>query len=110
MGLVFVLIYFAILSLFYVAVPIAIFISGFKFGAKLQHPTRLKLGLAALLIPPIALVALYFAFSSTGCSGGDCAGPMIGLGFLLIPFAAIAIFGLGVLIQAAWSAAVTSAE
>jgi len=84
-------------------VPIAIFIAGFVVAMKLQRRSKLTLGLSTLLIPPMALIATYYAASSTGCSGGDCTGPMLALGLLAIPLAAVSLFGLGVLIQAAVS-------
>ena len=81
-------------------IPLAIFIVGLGIARKERPVTKLKIGSALLVVPPALLAAAYFAASSTGCSGGDCTGPMIGLLLLAVPIAAIAILGLGMVIQA----------
>jgi hypothetical protein len=88
------------------AIPVTIVVLGFKVGARRERgASKLKFGLGALLFPPVILAAAYYAASSTGCSGGDCTGPMILLGLSMIPAAAVSLFGLGILLQAGLSSA-----
>ena len=50
--------------------------------------TQLIFGVALAALPPLAVVGLYWYGSSTGCSGGDCTGPMMGvmmLGLIAVP-------------------------
>lgn len=89
-------------------VPIGIVVIGFKVAAKQERTSNLKLGLGTLLLPPAALVATYYAASTTGCSGGDCTGPMILFGLAAVPVAAVALFGLAVLAQTTLSYAIAS--
>ena len=54
----------------------------FKLRIKLQRALML------LLLPPAGVGGLYLYGSSTGCSGGDCTGAMLGvifLGVLAVP-------------------------
>ena len=62
---------------------------------------RSKLLSAAMLIllPPTGVVALYFYGSSTGCSGGDCTGSMMGVLFLGVLAIPVMLAGLLILIN-----------
>ena len=54
-----------------------------------QFQKQLTFGLAAAVLPPLAVAALYLYGSSTGCSGGDCTGPMMVV--MLLGLAAIPV-------------------
>ena len=62
---------------------------------------RIKLQRAAMLIllPPAGVVALYLYGSSTGCSGGDCTGAMMGVLFLGVLAVPVVLAGLLMLID-----------
>ena len=47
-----------------------------------------------LVLPPAAVAGLYLYGSSTGCSGGDCTGPMMALGFLGLLAVPVSLTGL----------------
>jgi hypothetical protein len=69
---------------------------------------RLYFALTALIVPPAAVAGLYLYGSGTGCSGGDCTGPMMGvllLGVLAVPVMLSGLFilaGLGLTVLGAW--------
>ena len=92
----------------WLVVPLGLFIGGLLVARKERPGTKLKIGLALLLAPPVLLAVAYYAASSTGCSGGDCTGPMLGLLLLAVPVAAIALFGLGMVLQAGIRCAVAA--
>ena len=54
-----------------------------------QFQKQLTFGLAAAVLPPLGVTALYLYGSSTGCSGGDCTGPMMAV--MLLGLAAIPV-------------------
>ncbi|SFS05850.1 hypothetical protein [Sphingomonas jatrophae] len=81
-------------------VPLAAFLTGL-FVAPHFGPARRGwlIGGALTLLPPAIWLALYRAASGTGCSGGDCAGAIIFMLLLAVPFALAALLGVGVLLR-----------
>jgi len=67
----------------------------------MTHKLRIKLQNAAVLIllPPAGVAGLYLYGSSTGCSGGDCTGAMIGVTLLAILAVPVMLAGLLILID-----------
>ena len=55
--------------------------------------SQLIAGLAAMALPPAIVGGLYLYGSSTGCSGGDCTGPMMAIGILGLVAIPISITG-----------------
>ena len=74
----------------------------FKLRIKLQRAIML------LLLPPAAAGGLYLYGSSTGCSGGDCTGAMLGvifLGLLAVPLmlaGVLYLIDVGLTLLGAW--------
>lgn len=68
----------------------------------LVKPMKAKLITGGLLVaaPFIVLVPIFLMAESSGCSGGDCGGAMMLLGFLALFMVPAAVAGLGVLAQA----------
>lgn len=57
----------------------------------------------AAVAPPVFVALAYHQASKTGCSGGDCAGPMIAIIFLGFAAGVMSCFAFGVFVQAALS-------
>jgi hypothetical protein len=74
--------------------------------------SKLRTALALTLLPPALVAGLYLYASTTGCSGGDCTGPMLGLALLALAAAAVTLVGAtclaGLLLEALWAAAKAS--
>ena len=64
-----------------------------KLGIKLRRAAML------IVLPPAGVVALYAYGSSTGCSGGDCTGAMMGVMFLGVLAVPIVLAGVLILID-----------
>jgi hypothetical protein len=60
---------------------------------------RLYFALAALFVPPAAVAGLYLYGSSTGCSGGDCTGSMMGVMLFAVLAVPVMLAGLLILID-----------
>lgn len=60
-------------------------------------------GAGLLLAPPALWFILYWIASGTGCAGGDCMGPMIGLFLIGGLGALVSLIGLGFLLQTAYA-------
>lgn len=85
----------------WVLIPISV---GFGIGVAIgQQRHKWKVGLGLMVITPAIFYMLYQWASSTGCSGGDCMGPMIGLILLGIVVVLITLTGFGIFIQAVLS-------
>ena len=75
----------------------------FKLRIKLQRAAML------LLLPPAGVGGLYLYGSSTGCSGGDCTGAMLGvifLGLLAVPLmlaGVLYLIDIGLTLLGAWA-------
>ena len=54
---------------------------------------QLYFGLALTFVPPAVVAALYLYASSTGCSGGECAGAMLLVGLLGLAAVATTLTG-----------------
>ena len=65
----------------------------FKLRIKLQRAGML------LLLPPAGVGGLYLYGSTTGCSGGDCTGAMMGIMFLGVLAVPLMLAGLLYLID-----------
>jgi hypothetical protein len=70
---------------------------------------KLRKALALTLFPPALVGGLYLYASTTGCSGGDCTGPMMGILFLGLGAVAVTLVGvtclLGLLLDGLWNLA-----
>lgn len=60
---------------------------------------RLNFALTAIFVPPAAVAGLYLYGSSTGCSGGDCTGAMMGVMLLGVVAVPVMLAGLLMLID-----------
>jgi hypothetical protein len=69
----------------------------------MTYKLRVKLQRAFLylLLPPAAVGGLYWYGSSTGCSGGDCTGAMMGIMFLGLLAVPVMLAGVLTLIDVA---------
>ena len=69
-----------------------------------RYKHKWKIGLGLTVAPPVLWCVLYLLASGTGCAGGSCMGPMIGLLLVGGIAALVTLVGLGILIQAVLSA------
>jgi len=71
--------------------------------------SKFRKALALTLLPPALVAGLYLYASTTGCSGGDCTGPMLGIVFLGLGAVAVTLVGimclLGLLLTGLWDLA-----
>jgi hypothetical protein len=74
----------------------------------LKIRVKLQRALMLLLLPPAAVGGLYLYGSTTGCSGGDCTGAMMGimfLGVLAVPLmlaGVLYLIDIGLILLGAW--------
>lgn len=83
-------------------IPIAIGSGiGMAIG-RFEH--KWKIGLGLTVAPPVLWFLLYLLASQTGCAGGDCMGPMIGMLVLGGLAALVSLVAFGIFIQSVFSA------
>lgn len=79
---------------------VIVFLAGVLISSFLPNNRwKILIAAGAMILPPLAITALYYAAAQTGCSGGDCTGAMIIIGLMGVAVAIVAIAAAGALFQ-----------